>query len=37
MSTSAVSTNAAAAGRRVDLRLEAVTLPVSDVNRAREF
>jgi catechol 2,3-dioxygenase-like lactoylglutathione lyase family enzyme len=40
MSTTAVPTNAASAGSRVgqvDLKLEVVTLPVSDVDRAREF
>jgi predicted enzyme related to lactoylglutathione lyase len=40
MSTTAVSTKEAVAGRtigQVDLKLEVVTLPVSDVNRAKEF
>ena len=40
MSTTAVSTNAAAAGSKVaqgDLKLEVITLPVSDVDRAKEF
>ena len=40
MSTTAISTNEAVDGRKVgqvDLKLEVVTLPVSDVNRAKEF
>jgi catechol 2,3-dioxygenase-like lactoylglutathione lyase family enzyme len=40
MSTTAVPTNEAAAGRtvgEVDLKLEVVTIPVSDVDRAKEF
>jgi catechol 2,3-dioxygenase-like lactoylglutathione lyase family enzyme len=40
MSTTAVAANQAATGPKVgqvDLKLEVVTIPVSDVNRAREF
>src|SRR5271156_6252232 len=37
MSTNEVSSNDATSAARIDLKLEAVVIPVSDVDRAKEF